>query len=93
MSKTEQTRNAAVRDRAPLVVTKKLRQTGNSWSLNLDKAIRDASGFYRDQELRIEAVDGRVVITAAGDDDYRDAIAAYEESAVRYRAVYDALAE
>lgn len=76
-----------------LVVTKKLRQSGNSFSLTLDKAIRDVSGFADGQDLRIEAVEGRLVITAADDDDYRDAMDAYDESVARYAAVYDALAE
>lgn len=72
--------------------TKKLRQTGNTLSLNFDPAIRDAAGFAPDQELLIEAEAGRIVVTAAGDRDFFDALAAYEESLARYRAVYDALA-
>lgn len=73
------------------VTTKKLRQSGNSYSLTLDKAIRDVSGFANGQDLRIEAAEGRLVITAADDEDYRDAMSAYDESLARYRAVYDAL--
>jgi len=77
----------------PLSATKKLRQSGNSYALTLDRAIRDRAGFSEDQELRIEAVRGRLVVTAADDVDYRDAMDAYEESVMRYRAVYDALAK
>lgn len=84
---------ASQRSEDPHVATKKLRQSGNTLSLNLDKAIREAAGFMEGQELRIEASEGRLVVTAADDKDYSDAMAAYEESLRRYKPVYDALAK
>ena len=76
-----------------VVAKKALRQIGNTYSLTLDKARREAAGFSEGQALKIEAVKGRLVVTAADDADYRDAMDAYEESVRRYQPVYDALAK
>jgi putative addiction module antidote len=72
--------------------TVKLRKVGNSATVTLPAAVIEALHLHENDEIAIEVVGDRIVLTRASAD-FQDAWAAYEQLEPRYRNANRKLAE
>lgn len=72
--------------------TVKLRKVGNSATVTLPAAVLEALHLRENDEIAVEVVGDRIVLTRASAD-FQDAWAAYEQFEPRYRNANRKLAE
>jgi putative addiction module antidote len=72
--------------------TVKLRKVGNSATVTLPAAVLEALHLRENDEIAVEVVGDRIVLTRASSD-FQDAWAAYEQLEPRYRNANRKLAE
>ena len=72
--------------------TVKLRKVGNSATVTLPAAVLEALHLRENDEIAVEVVGDRIVLTRASSD-FQDAWAAYEQIEPRYRNANRKLAE
>lgn len=72
--------------------TVKLRKVGNSATVTLPAAVLEALHLRENDEIAVEVVGDRIVLTRASSD-FQDAWAAYEQLEPRYRSANRKLAE
>ncbi len=72
--------------------TVKLRKVGNSATVTLPAAVLEALHLRENDEIAVEVVGDRIILTRASSD-FQDAWAAYEQLEPRYRNANRKLAE
>jgi putative addiction module antidote len=72
--------------------TVKLRKVGNSTTVTLPASVVEALHLHENDEIAVEVVGERIVLTRATSD-YQDAWAAYQKVEPRYRNANRKLAE